>query len=296
MNPIFTFTANLLAETTYTLPPWEPGQTRRALEESFQVGGKGINVSKMLRRLGGETKAICFPGGPAGQFCQEWLREKSIPIEANTHACHTRLGTVVRSDNQPETTFLGLDSIVSKAAVEQAMLFLASINTPFVFAISGSIQNWDNGCWNPLRSWLENRGANTILAIDTYGAPLEWIARQEPDCIKINRDELALLIPDKSLSTSDKITAANERYPCPLWIITEGSRETWVKHGELEPKAYLPPAINCVSPTGCGDVFFATLLNGLYQKEEYSLNHLIIQCLEYASRNATLPGIAEFEL
>ena len=296
MIPIITFTANLLAETTYSFPPWEPGQIRRAIDESFQVGGKGINVSKMLLRLQGTTTAICFPGGSFGQLCQEWLRENEIPTELFTHGCITRSGSVIRSENQPETTFLGIDCSVSKAAVEQAMQYLSSIDGPFVFAICGSVQNWDASCWNPLRAWLENRNENSILAIDTYGPSLDWIARHEPDCIKINRDELAILADGSSASTPELISLASEKYPCPLWIVTDGGNDVWVKHGDLEPTAYLPPAIDCISPTGCGDIFFATLLNGLYQKDDYSLHHLVMQSMEYASRNAASPGIADFEL
>src|SRR5688572_11183380 len=40
----FTLTCNLLAETTYTFDAWTPGATQRARDETFQVGGKGINV------------------------------------------------------------------------------------------------------------------------------------------------------------------------------------------------------------------------------------------------------------
>ena len=49
---VFTLTGNLLAERTFQFASWEPGRTQRATGESFQVGGKGINVSKMLNRLG----------------------------------------------------------------------------------------------------------------------------------------------------------------------------------------------------------------------------------------------------
>lgn len=54
MKPaIFTLTGNLLAERTLTLPAWAPGRTQRAVAESFQVGGKGINVSRMLHPSAG---------------------------------------------------------------------------------------------------------------------------------------------------------------------------------------------------------------------------------------------------
>ena len=51
-RPILTFTGNLLAEHTLEFDTWSPGQTQRARTTSFQVGGKGINVARMLSRLG----------------------------------------------------------------------------------------------------------------------------------------------------------------------------------------------------------------------------------------------------
>jgi hypothetical protein len=42
---IFTLTGNLLAERTLTFPAWSAGRTQRATAETFQVGGKGINMS-----------------------------------------------------------------------------------------------------------------------------------------------------------------------------------------------------------------------------------------------------------
>jgi len=296
MSPILTFTANLLAETTYGVPPWTPGQTRRAAEEIFQVGGKGINVSKMLLRLQGETKAICFPGGAFGGPCRQWLEERNIPLEAPNQGCVTRSGSVIRSDNQPETTFLGADSIVSASAVEQVVNYLSTIEQRFVLAICGSIQNWEETCWDPLRTWIENREQNAILAVDTYGPSLSWMVQQKPDCIKINRDELSLLFGKSTASTPELLASASKQYPCPLWIITNGAEEVWVQQDDHNPTAFHPPATERVSPTGCGDVFFATLLNGLYQKEETDLTQIIRRCVEYSARNAASPRIAEFEL
>ena len=64
---IFTLTGNLLAERTLNFASWRAGKTQRATAESFQVGGKGINVSKMLNRLQAPNTALCFAGGAPGE-------------------------------------------------------------------------------------------------------------------------------------------------------------------------------------------------------------------------------------
>lgn len=66
---IFTLTGNLLAERTLEFDRWTAGKTQRAGRETFQVGGKGINVSKMLTRLRVPNTALCFTGGAPGAEC-----------------------------------------------------------------------------------------------------------------------------------------------------------------------------------------------------------------------------------
>ena len=43
---LYTLTGNLLAERTLEFDHWSPGRTQRAKRETFQVGGKGFNVSQ----------------------------------------------------------------------------------------------------------------------------------------------------------------------------------------------------------------------------------------------------------
>ena len=67
---VFTLTGNLLAERTLEFSAWSPGRTQRARAESFQVGGKGVNVCRMLTRLGVPNTTLLFPGGAPGAECE----------------------------------------------------------------------------------------------------------------------------------------------------------------------------------------------------------------------------------
>ena len=96
---IFTLTGNLLAERTLTFESWAPGRTQRATAESFQVGGKGINVAKMLARLGAPHTALCFTGGAAGDECFAALHASGRPFQNFPSTAPTRTGTVIRADS-----------------------------------------------------------------------------------------------------------------------------------------------------------------------------------------------------
>ena len=98
MPHLLTLTANLLWEQTLLFKEWQPNRTQRAQRSTHQVGGKGINVSKMLTRLGAPNSAVCFPGGATGALVEAWLREHGVILKAFSAAApETRSGVVIRS-------------------------------------------------------------------------------------------------------------------------------------------------------------------------------------------------------
>src|SRR3954469_10539756 len=154
---VFTLTGNLLAEQTLTFAGWSAGKTQRAITESFQVGGKGINVSKMLNRLRSPNTALCFAGGHAGMESEAWLRANGFNFRAFPTRASTRTGLVVRSHagNQPETTFLGPDVPPDADAVRAGAEFLDAQAGGQVLALCGSFPGWAEGSFDPLRSAIE---------------------------------------------------------------------------------------------------------------------------------------------
>lgn len=298
MPKVIAFTANLLAETTYEFASWTEGKTMRAKGESFQAGGKGINVSRMLNKLGADNVSLCFPGGEFGPMCERWLEDAGIELLTFHEGCVTRSGSVIRAEGVEETTFLGLNSVVSEDALREAVAELKAIEDPFVFAVCGSVQNWEDPRWDALREWVKTRGDHVSLVIDNYGGSLPWFAEQNPDLVKFNRDELELLFPSEEHSepTPELLKKAHTRYSCDRWVVTNGDKELWVLDGDGEPESFAPPQVECVSPTGCGDIVFATVIDCLYNKNGYTLLEAAKLASDYASRSAAMPGIAEFDL
>ena len=296
--PIVTLTANLVAETTYYVGDCGPGKTSRATKERFQVGGKGINVSKMLQHLDAETTAVCFPGGSFGPSCTKSLEAENIPFQAFTTDCVTRSGSIIRSPGSKEISILGLDCQVSKRAVHDCVEYLSKLDRPYLLAVCGVFPNWDSETWDPLRDWLSRREEFVELAVDTYGPGLKGFVQQSPALAKINRDELEMFFDhDVSDSPTDSLLDQIEATcDCPQWIITDGENPIWIKIKNESCVSIQPRLTKCVSPIGCGDVFFATLLNGIVNHPETGIVDTIRLAAEYASRNTESHGIADFEI
>ena len=292
---VFTFTGNLLAERTLEFATWSPGRTQRAVRESFQVGGKGINVAKMLARLGAPHTALCFTGGAPGAECEAWLRAKGFSFRAFSSDTPTRTGTVVRGAPHAETTFLGCDAIASADAMRACAGFLDAQPDGQLLAVCGSIPGWATEAFAPLRDAFARWARRGVLVADTYGPPLAWFVAQPLALLKINADELRAFVGSEVSDTPTALARARATSSVERWVISDGPRAVWwAEHGRDNPPRQLaPPPITEVSATGSGDVLLACLIDALFRRGQ-PLAAAVSSALPYASANAAHPGIAEF--
>lgn len=314
---IITLTGNLLAERTFTADGWKIGKTQRATTESFQVGGKGINVSKMLTRIGENTTAWCFIGGPSGDECAAWLESSQLPHRAFRTSAPTRTGLVIRDSREAtrETTFLGPDRIVDAEALRACADALAreraqahapsdvasnsdaSARPTTRIALCGSFPGFATEAAEPLRAELERWAKIGALDVDTYGPPLQWALEQPVSLIKINRDEFAGLFKADQLplSTDALLALARKRWPAQSWVITDGPNAVFFCSQNSAIGRAEPPRVEEVSATGSGDVVFACLLHALYTQQK-PLAKAVAFALPFGAANAAHPGVAEFAL
>jgi fructose-1-phosphate kinase PfkB-like protein len=298
MQPtLYTLTGNLLWERTLEFSAWSPGKTQRATSETVQVGGKGINVSRMLARFGAPTTALCFAGGSAGADCLAWLSKQTITHHAFATTASTRAGTVVRCGDQPETTFLGPDAAPDVAAWAACAAYLDSLPDRQVLALCGSFPGWATPAAEPLRSALVRWTARGNLTADTYGPPLDWALQRPLALVKINRDEFDSLSPEteRNQSVSSRLPAALASSSAHAWIVTDGGEPVWYADRSSQPRQFCPPQVQLVSPTGSGDVLFACLLYAHFQRG-LPWPEALTYALPFAAANAASPGIAEFDL
>lgn len=295
-NPphIYTLTGNLLAERTLEFAGWAAGRTQRATRETFQVGGKGINVSKMLTRLGIVNTALCFTGGASGAECSAWLHAARFAHRAFSSATATRAGTVVRAPGQPETTFLGVDAPPSADAVRACAEFLDAQPDGQVLAVCGSLPGWAEASFDPLRAALGRWRQRGHLAVDTYGPALVWLAGLPLALVKINAVEFGQLAGTDS-PVPDALLMMGRHSPVERWIVTDGPGPVWFRERDDSPARLAPPPVREVSPTGSGDVLFACVLSALFLQRR-PLSAALAGALPFAAANAAHPGVAEFNL
>lgn len=293
-----TFTGNALAESTFELETWREGATQRASKETFQTGGKGINVSKMLQRLGCPTTTLTFLDGDSGRRCSTWLRDNGFQLVEVPTGAPTRSGLVIRAPQHKETTFLGPDVTPSPQAWQNMATALGNaLNTNAlpIFAFCGSCPGWSAPEADPFKQVLTQALAKNLpVCADTYGAPLDWLLRQPLDLVRINADELHAA-HQKPLELQEKLVALAASSPVKTWIVSDGPRKVWLLDDSGDLQDFQPPSVQEVSATGSGDVLMAALLKFRYA-DRLNWAAALALALPLAAANAAHPGIADFPL
>lgn len=294
---IHTLTGNLLCERTLDFRTWSIGRTQRATREEFNTRGKGVNVSNMLARLGTRSTALIFAGGAPGAEAEAWLQARGLTYHAFRTMAPSRTGTVIWSDEQPETTFLGPDVPPDHTAVQACADWLNQRPNDEVLALCGSFPGWESDHYASLREAIQNWVKRGRLYADVYGPPLRSLAQHPLELVKINRQEFAQLIspeqPDIEISAA--LSHASEQFAAKNWVISDGPNTVWILV-EGQPAVQLtPPRIKEISPTGSGDVLFACVLHHLLVPR-HPLVEAVRLALPYAAANAAHKGVADFDL
>lgn len=87
---ILTVTLNTAVDLTYHVPTLRRHTTHRVTETQDRPGGKGVNVARVLARLGHPTTVTGFAGGPTGAWLREalsgepHLKDALVPIGGTT--------------------------------------------------------------------------------------------------------------------------------------------------------------------------------------------------------------------
>ena len=97
---IVTVTINPALDKSTHFKGLVPEQKIRCDEPRFDAGGGGINVSKAISKLGGNSLAVFTSGGPSGKMLEELVRKDAIEYKAIEIGTWTRESFVAVDDNQ----------------------------------------------------------------------------------------------------------------------------------------------------------------------------------------------------
>ncbi len=257
---IVTVTMNPAIDRTVGVDRLVRGGLNRINKTVWDPGGKGINVSKTIKALGGKSIATGFIGGNNGRAIADSLDRLGIDSDFVWIDGETRTNTKITEEGGVLTELNEQGPFVPENKVNELMeklYSLASENTFFV--LSGSVPTGvGKDIYARITHMVHSRGA-AVLA-DADGDLLKNAVIELPDIIKPNRAELEEYSGINGASETELISAAEG-------LIDKGIKSVVLSMGErgaiffINGKRIKCPAlrVNVSSATGAGDAMSAAL-------------------------------------
>ncbi len=264
---ISTITLNPAVDKTVYVSKLVCNDTNRVLKVETDAGGKGINCSRMLKRLGAETLAVAFLGGKTGDFVRTVLDKEGIPHDCVQTKQATRTCICVEdASGTPPTTFNERGGPIEHpelvALLERAKD--ASRKSSYV-VFGGSVPVGVNpDIYAVLIQIASAGGAKAVL--DADGDAFMQGVKSKPFMIKPNRDEAEHILNEEFSSKADVARGALKlsELGIELVVISLGKQGAIACYQGSVYDA-TSPQVKAVSTIGSGDSMIAGMLCALEQ-------------------------------
>ncbi len=187
---IITVTLNPAIDKTVDIGDFHYGGLNRITMVVQDPGGKGINVSKTIHHLGGQTIATGFLGGNGGRILNDSLQKLGIKTDFIQVSGESRTNLKVLDIKGKVTEFNEPGPVIEEAAVNELLMKLESMaNSDTMFVLAGSIpKGVDSGIYGKITEIVKRKKAKVFL--DADGELFAKGIEAKPDYIKPNRFEL----------------------------------------------------------------------------------------------------------
>ena len=268
---IYTITFNPALDYVITVDHFQQGLVNRVCEEHMFCGGKGINVSAILKELGYESEALGFVAGFTGD---EIVRRAKSEYDIKTDFIKvekgmSRINVKMRSDE--ETEINGMGPQITDEDVEKLFKKLDTLKEGDVLVLSGSIPK----CISPriyeeILERLQNKGI--LFVVDATGQLLVNVLAYHPFLIKPNNHELGEIFHETITEKDDVVKYAKklqEKGARNVLVSMAGDGAVLVTEDGQEFRSEAPKG-KVVNSVGAGDSMVAGFVYGYLQNHNYA--------------------------
>lgn len=262
---VLTVTLNPLLEKRLYFKKVSVGKENRSTKIIYTAGGKGINVSRQLNKLGIKNLALTFLGGGNGKKLRNILESENINHAIVSSKSETRFAALaIEEEAHRLTTFFSPNSEITQNEVNdfiQKMEKIIKNNSIVVF--SGSSPNKFTDQIFPAGIELA-RKYDKFCILDTYGNHLKNSLEKGPDVFHGNVSEI-----ENSLSISLSDVKLKEEFMDYLYsigvklsFITDGKNSGYAAKFNFHYKI-TNAVVKEIDAAGSGDAFVAGIAYGL---------------------------------
>ncbi len=259
---ILIITLNPLLERRFSYEKVSLNLVNRNAAVKYQAGGKGINVSRQLKKLGVESYNLFFSGGANGKVFRDLLRNEQLPFTPIHIQEETRQAAVIISNEDKKLySFFSSSPQISEIEIEQMKSAISKMlsNSEMVI-ISGSSPTFDAEQIVSFTISEANR-LDKVSILDYYGENLQEVFDLSPTIIHNNFDEIEKYLKVSLENEESIISTLNYLYKKGIKrvFLTNEEKPFYVQNFDYIYKVS-PPEINSVDSTGSGDAFVSGLI------------------------------------
>jgi len=197
---IYTVTLNPSIDYIVQVDHFQIDQINRMTGEQKFPGGKGINVSRVLKRLDVNSIAFGFIGGFTGDFIENVLKSESVLSDFVRVNGDSRINIKLKSEY--ETEINGQGPTISGQNETDFFKKLEQIQPGDFLILAGSIPSTlSTDLYEKIAKWGNEKGVNIV--VDASGKALLDVVKHKPFFIKPNHHELGEIF-DVTISTVEE--------------------------------------------------------------------------------------------
>lgn len=281
---IVTITLNTAIDKTMLCPSFEVGSINRANEIVASAGGKGLNVARTVKKLGGEPLALCFSGGLNGEFIEaelerERIAARFVKIKGNTRVCLA----IIEKDRTITEIHEPSPNITEDEWKKMKEHVRALSTTTRIFTLNGSVPGGMPGTvFKELILLIRQANPQCKVYLDSSGDALKEAILATPYMIKPNKEEMEQLLGKPLKGMDDYISAINVFLQRDIQLVVLSLGAEGVIFGTAG-HCYMAEPINCqvVNTVGCGDALLGGIASRLVYKSD------IMEAMKYGVAAAT---------
>lgn len=185
---VYTVTFNPAVDYVVHTDEMTVGEVNRTKSEEIYFGGKGINVSMVLKQLGVKSKALGFVAGFTGAAIERGVAEKGVETDfVHLEGGFSRINVKIKSGD--ETELNGRGPAIDDKSLNELFSKLDKLTEGDVIVLAGSIPaGMPTDIYERILERLSERNIKAV--VDAAGALLMNVLKYKPFLVKPNIHEL----------------------------------------------------------------------------------------------------------